>query len=114
MMGIKLARAAGYKVILSSSSDDKLARIKASDGTGRIETVNYAKNPKWEEEVVKLNGGTGVDIVFENGGTSSLIQSIKATKKGGTVSQIGYLGKQNPADLDGLLSLLIDKTVSLR
>lgn len=42
------------------------------------------------------------------------MQSIKATKKGGVVSQVGYLGKQDVGDLEGLLELLIDRTVTLR
>lgn len=114
MMAVKIARVAGCKVILSSSSDKKLDAVRAMQGVGPIATVNYATNPDWEEEVIKLNGGVGVDNVLENGGTSTVMKSIKATKKGGVVSQVGYLGKQNATDLDGLLSLLIEKSISLR
>lgn len=113
-MALKIARAAGCRVVLSSSSDEKLERVMSMEGLGPIATVNYAKTPDWEREVLHLNGGIGVDIVLENGGTSSVMKSITATKKGGIVSQVGYLGRQDPKDLDGLLSLLIDKTVSLR
>jgi len=55
-----------------------------------------------------------VDIVIENGGTSSLLQSINAVAKRGIISQVGYLGQQNPQDLDGLLSRLIEKRITLR
>lgn len=34
-----------------------------------ILTVNYATNPEWHKEVLKLTGGVGVDIVVENSGS---------------------------------------------
>lgn len=113
-MAVKLARAAGCRVLLSSSSDEKLARLKARYAQPTLLTVNYATNSNWHEEVVRLNNGKGVDLVLENGGTGSLVKSIKATRRGGTVSQVGYLGKQDPADLKELLSVLIDRRVNLR
>jgi len=61
-----------------------------------------------------LNDGKGVDIIIENGGTPSLLQSIAATAKRDTISQIGYLGQQDPMNLAGLLSELIDKAIILR
>ncbi|KAF2106186.1 putative alcohol dehydrogenase [Lophiotrema nucula] len=114
MMALKFARAAGCKVILTSSSDEKLEHAKALYTEPAIATINYSTKPEWELEVLKLNGGVGVDIVLENGGTSSLLQSVKAAKKGGIVSQVGYLGKQSGAHIEGLVPLLIDKTVNLR
>ncbi|KAF2730599.1 NAD(P)-binding protein [Polyplosphaeria fusca] len=114
MFGAKLARAMGCRVILSSSSDEKLARVKEMGGLESVRTLNYARDAKWEDEAVRLNDGVGVDVVLENGGTSSLMQSLKATRKGGTVSQIGYLGKQDGRHLDGLVSVLIEKEINLR
>jgi NADPH:quinone reductase-like Zn-dependent oxidoreductase len=114
LMALKLAQAAGCKTIITSSSDEKLRRVQQIAGTRALSTINYAKTPKWEEETVRLNGGRGVDVVIENGGTSSIIQSLKATAKGGIISQVGYLGKQNSSDLEGLVPLLIDKTAKLR
>jgi threonine dehydrogenase-like Zn-dependent dehydrogenase len=61
-----------------------------------------------------VNGDTGVDIVIENGGMATLLQSMEATAKRGIVSQIGYLGEQNPQHLSSLLSVLIDKSITLR
>jgi NADPH:quinone reductase-like Zn-dependent oxidoreductase len=113
-MALKLARAAGCKAIITSSSDSKLDRIRKLAGTGQISTINYVKNPDWDIEAKQVNSGDGVDIVVENGGTSSLLKSINAAAKRGIISQVGYLGQQNPQDIDGLLSKLIDKTVTLR
>ena len=83
-------------------------------GHPEIQTVNYAKTPDWDEEVLRLTDGIGVDLVVENGGTSSLVKSMKCTRRGGIVSQVGYLGKQDPADLKDLVSTIIDRRIILR
>ena len=114
MMALKLARAAGCKVIITSSSDEKLSRVRDLQDIGPISTVNYSTNSDWDQEVLRINGGVGVDVLLENGGTPTLLKSINATTKKGTVSQIGYLGKQDPRHLDGLLAVLIDKAILLR
>lgn len=113
-MGLKLAKTAGCKVIITSSSDDKLRTVKALSGIGPILSINYVKFPVWDVEAVKLNDGIGLDIVIENVGTSSLSRSINAVAKRGIISQVAYLRKQNLRDLEGLLSKLIDKAVVLR
>lgn len=100
-------------MILSSSSDEKLAKMKERYPSPPILTVNY-KDPNWHEEVMRLTNGVGVDFVVENGGTPSLVQSIKCTRRGGVVSQVGYLGKQDPKHLEELVSVIIDRRVMLR
>lgn len=114
MIALKLARAMGCKVLLSSSSDEKLQRVAERYTSPPLLTVNYAKNKYWHEEVIKLSGGDGVDLVLENGGTSSLVKSMKCTKRGGIVSQVGYLGKQDTKDLEELVPILIDRKINLR
>lgn len=111
---LKLARAAGLKVILTSSSDDKLERMKKLFGAPELLTINYSKIPQWQEEVLRLTGGIGVDLVVENGGSSSLVKSLQCTRRNGIVSQVGYLGKQKPEDLQDLVSTIIDRRVILR
>ena len=114
MVALKLARAAGCKVILSSSSDEKLRRVRERYNDPPLSTVNYAKNQNWHEEVLTLGGGVGVDFVLENGGTNSLVKSLKCTKRGGIVSQVGYLGTQDEKDLEELIPILIDRKTLLR
>lgn len=114
MFALKLARAAGLRVILSSSSDRKLQQMREKFSIPPILTVNYATNPNWHKEVLKLTDGVGVDIVVENGGTGSLVKSLKCTRRGGIVSQVGYLAKQNPIDLAELVPTIIDRRVILR
>lgn len=60
----QIALAAGCRVIATSSSDEKLQRIKKELGVQ--ETVNYRTNPEWEKEVIEKNGGRGVDHVIES------------------------------------------------
>ncbi|CAJ2509018.1 Uu.00g140440.m01.CDS01 [Anthostomella pinea] len=113
MFALKLCRAAGARVILSSSSDEKLAQIQKRYPAPPILTVNY-KNSDWHEEIMRLTGGAGADIVVENGGAPSLVQSMKCTRRGGIVSQVGYLGNQDPAQLSELIPTIIDRRVVLR
>lgn len=111
---LKLARASGLKVILTSSSDKKLEQMKKLFGAPEIQVVNYKTTPEWHEEVLNLTDGIGVDLVLENGGASSLIRSLKCTRRGGIVSQVGYLGKQQSDDLQELVPTIIDRRVILR
>ena len=79
---------AGARVIATSSSDEKLERVRA---LGARETVNYVTTPDWAERVLELTDGTGVDHVVEVGGLGTMEQSFKATRPGGRVSLIGVL-----------------------
>ena len=109
---LKLAHVAGLKIILTSSSDERLERMRGV--FQRLQTVNYATTPDWDDEVLKLTDGIGVDLVLENGGASSLVSSMSCTRRGGIISQVGYLGKQNPGDLKDLISTIVDRRIVLR
>ena len=111
---LKLARASGLKVILTSSSNKKLEQMKKLFDAPEIQMINYKTTPEWHEEVLKLTDGIGVDLVIDNGGASSLVKSLKCTRRGGIVSQVGYLGKQQPDDLQELVPTIIDRRVILR
>lgn len=114
MFALKLARAAGLRIILTSSSDTKLQQMKEKYPHPPILTINYSRTPNWDQEVMKLTNGVGVDLVVENGGTGSLVKSLKCTRRGGVVSQVGYLSKQDPNDLRELIPTIIDRRVNLR
>ncbi len=88
IFGLQLAKATGASVIITSSSDQKLARARA---LGADHTLNYRSTPEWGAEVLKLTGGRGVDQVLELGGPGTLPQSIAACRIGGQISLIGTL-----------------------
>ena len=90
----------GARTIVTSSSDEKLERMR---GLGASETINYQANPEWEKAVLELTGGVGVDRVVEVGGPGTLQKSISAVRVGGIVGLIGILtgvqGAITPTDL---------------
>lgn len=86
LTALAIAKAAGAQTIITSSSDEKLAKIKEQYQPDH--TINYAKNPQWGATVAELTGG-GVDFVIENGGPGTLFQSITAAAPGGIISLIG-------------------------
>lgn len=88
IFGLQLARLAGARVIVTSSSDAKLERAR---GLGAAETINYAAHPEWEKTVKDLTGGVGADHVLEVGGSGTLARSLRAVRIGGTISLIGSL-----------------------
>jgi len=93
--GAQLALAAGAQVILTSSSDEKIEKLKKL--TKIQHYINYKKTPDWGKEVKKITNGRGVDHVIEIGGEGSLAKSIESVKRGGSVDVIGFLaGKGDP------------------
>jgi NADPH:quinone reductase-like Zn-dependent oxidoreductase len=88
IFGLQFAKLHGARVIVTSSSDEKLARAKT---LGADETINYKRTPEWDKEVARLTGGRGVDNVLEVGGTGTLPFSLRSARLGGRVSIIGIL-----------------------
>lgn len=88
VFALQFAKAAGARVIATSSSDAKLERLKA---LGADELINYKEEPKWGAKALELTGGRGVDTVVEIGGAGTLDQSMVATRVGGHVALIGVL-----------------------
>jgi NADPH:quinone reductase-like Zn-dependent oxidoreductase len=86
IFGLQIAKAMSATVIVTSSSDAKLARVRT---LGADHTINYSAVPEWGEAVRKLTGGEGADHVLELGGPGTLAQSIAATRTGGHISLIG-------------------------
>jgi len=90
----QIAAAHGARVIATSSSDANLARVKA---LGADAGINYRTHPDWEQEVLALTAGKGVDITIDVAGGDGLNQSILATKAAGVVAQVGFLTGQSTA-----------------
>ena len=88
IFALQFAKAAGCRVISTSSSDAKLEQLKAM---GADELINYKQTPDWAGRALQLTDGRGVDLVVEIGGAGTLPQSIKAVRVGGHISLIGVL-----------------------
>jgi NADPH:quinone reductase-like Zn-dependent oxidoreductase len=85
---MQFAQAAGARVIVTSSSDQKLQRVGK---LGAFAGINYQSHPNWEREVLRLTGGRGVNHVIEIGGLGTLSRSFEAIAPGGKVALIGFL-----------------------
>jgi len=88
IFALQFAKMMGASAIVTSSSDEKLARARA---LGADHTINYKRHPEWAEQVLERTGGRGVDHVIEVGGPQTLPQSISACRIGGHIALIGVL-----------------------
>lgn len=86
--GLLFAAAAGARPIITSSSDEKLARARE---LGAVGTVNYRTNPDWEDEVRRITGDVGVQQVLDIGGEDTRLKALEALGNGGHMSLIGGL-----------------------
>ena len=112
IFALQFARAAGARVIATTSSEAKAAKLKA---LGADAVINYRTTPDWENEVQRLTGGEemigrdgrltvgggGVDLVVEVGGAGTLPKSYAALGWGGKIALIGVMTQpDNPAALN--------------
>lgn len=88
VFALQLATAAGARVIVTSSSDEKLEKARQ---LGAWQTVNYRTHPDWEAIVWQLTEKRGVDHVVEVGGPGTLEKSLAAVAAGGQIALIGVL-----------------------
>jgi NADPH:quinone reductase-like Zn-dependent oxidoreductase len=88
LFALLFAKLKGAEAIITSSSDERLARAQA---LGADHLVNYRDQPEWAGHVRELTAGAGVDHVVEVGGAGTLEQSIRAVRASGTISLIGVL-----------------------
>jgi len=88
IFALQFAKMLGAKVVVTSSSDEKLQRAKA---LGADALINYKANPDWAKAALEATGGQGIDIVVEVGGAGTLNQSLTCATVGGAVVVIGLL-----------------------
>lgn len=97
LQALQLARAAGARVLVTSSDDKKLERARHLGASGLI---NYKTTPEWHTEVMKLTNGHGADCVIEVGGAGTLKSSMLSLAYAGKIAMIGVLsgfqGDTNP------------------
>jgi NADPH:quinone reductase-like Zn-dependent oxidoreductase len=101
IFALQLAKLAGARVVITSSSDDKLARARA---LGADHVINYRDIPSWEDEVLKLTKGLGADLAVDPAGPATLNKTLAATRTGGRVSLMGVLtGFDGPINTAAIL-----------
>ncbi len=88
IFALQFAKMHGARVIVTSSSDQKLTKAK---NLGADERINYTKTPDWDKEVLRLTNRIGVDHVVEVGGAGTLSKSFNSVRIGGHVAMIGVL-----------------------
>ena len=88
LFALQFAKLVGARVIITSSSDEKLAR---SRHLGASEGINYITTPDWDKAVLNLTDKVGVDHVVETGGSGTLNNSLRAVRVGGQISLFGVL-----------------------
>jgi len=86
IFALQFAKLHGARVIITSSSDEKLARARA---LGADETINYRSTADWEKEVFRLTAEAGVDQVVEVGGAGTFVKSLRSVRPGGQVHLVG-------------------------
>jgi NADPH:quinone reductase-like Zn-dependent oxidoreductase len=102
IFALLFARAAGARVIATTSTDEKLDRVTR---LGALEAINYRRTPDWDKEVMRITAGRGVDCVIEVGGAGTLAKSIHAIGREGKVCLIGFLaGRDGDTSPFGLMS----------
>jgi len=106
--GLLLAKAAGATVVITSSSDEKLARTRE---LGADITINYKKNPEWAKEVYEKTDGHGADLILETVGRVNIDQSMPAAASAGVVV---LLGTRPSPDTGPLMKDLFMRNLTLR
>lgn len=94
VFALQFAVLAGADVVATSSTDEKLERLRA---LGAVHGVNYTRVREWGRHVYELTDG-GVDHVIEVGGAGTLPQSVRAVRAGGRISVIGVLSRGEGID----------------
>lgn len=88
LFALQFAKAAGARVIITSSSDAKLERARA---LGADDTINHQTVTDWDAAVLAMTGGNGVDLVVETVGAATFARSLNAVAIGGTIFVVGLL-----------------------
>jgi NADPH:quinone reductase-like Zn-dependent oxidoreductase len=111
IFALQMAKFMGLTTIITSSSDEKLARCKA---LGADHVINYKTTPEWGGEARKLTGGRGVDLVVEVGGAGTLMESMKAVRQQGHIAIVGIVSGFGGEGLNMLPGMLIGNNARIQ
>lgn len=110
MTALMIAKAAGARTIITSSSDEKLALAREKYGVDV--GINYKKTPDWDQEALRISGGRGVDFVIENGGSGTIEKSLACVARGGIVAVVGFL--EQAKEMPDVASLVLGSGAVVR
>ena len=102
VFALQFAKASGCKVIATTSTPEKMERLKA---LGADHVINYSEHPQWAGKVLELTGGRGVDLAVEVGGPNTLPQSVASMRIGGRIALIGIVAGLGSIDYMHLLPI---------
>lgn len=88
LFALKIAKLFGLKIIATTGSKEKEAKLKA---LGADEVINYNEIKEWSNEVKRLNGGIGVDITLDVAGSETIKQSILSCKENAFIGLVGFM-----------------------
>ncbi len=108
LMAVQLAKAAGARVIVTTSSAARAEQVAA---LGADVVIDRTLTADWAKAARDATGGTGCDRVIELGGAGTLTQSIKAARIGGSILLIGNV-TGNTAEL--FLPAILTRQLTLR
>ena len=106
VFAIQFAKLFGARVIVTSSSDERCARLRA---LGADEAINYKTTAEWQAEVRALTDDEGVDLAIDLGGAGTVDRSVQALKKGGRLALVGLLDGW-PQAINGLFAARAEVT----
>jgi NADPH:quinone reductase-like Zn-dependent oxidoreductase len=86
LFALQWAKLLGARVIVTSSSDAKLARMRELGADG---TINYRSTPAWHEAVLAQTGGRGAQLVVNTVGLQELDACLEACGSGARIAHIG-------------------------
>ncbi|MDH3707601.1 MAG: NAD(P)-dependent alcohol dehydrogenase [Acidimicrobiia bacterium] len=109
LFAVQLAKMRGATVIITSSSDDKLAAIAH---LGADHTINYRTSPEWHQDVMAITDGRGADLVLDLGGPDTLAEAIASVRMEGTVAVIGVLSGFGRAEIP--ITTVMTRQINLR
>jgi len=102
IFAVQFAKAAGARVIATTSSSDK---AKLLEKLGADHIINYRETADWGAKAKELTGGVGVDHVVEVAGPNSMAQSLASIKIDGVITIIGFVDT-NKKDQPGFMECL--------
>ncbi|MFM9884341.1 MAG: zinc-dependent alcohol dehydrogenase family protein [Burkholderiales bacterium] len=108
LFALQIAKLQGAHVTVISSSDEKIVRAKR---LGADAAINYRTTPEWAKASRDITGGAGYDHIIELGGETTLPQSLRCVRPGGTISMIGVL---SGGTMSAPLGLVVTRQVRLQ